>query len=80
MPSGITTDGTNFYVAQMGGHNICKIVISTGVVTTIAGSGLYGSKDGTGTSASFFRPSGITTDATSLYVTDKDNHKIRKIE
>ena len=80
VPLGITTDGTNLYVAQMGSHKIHKIVISTGVVTTIAGSGLNGSTDGTGTSASFFRPTGITTDGISLYVADKDNHKIRKIE
>jgi hypothetical protein len=80
VPLGITTDGTNLYVAQMGSHKIHKIVISTGVVTTIAGSGLYGSTDATGTSASFFRPTRITTDGTSLYVADKDNHKIRKIE
>ena len=80
VPLGITTDGTNLYVAEMARHKIHKIVISTGFVTTIAGSGLYGSTDGTGTSASFFRPTGITTDGTSLYVADKDNHKIRKIE
>ena len=79
VPSGITTDGTNLYVAQMGSNKIHKIVISTGVVTTIAG-GLYGSTDGVGKSVSFKNPTGITTDGTSLYVADKDNHKIRKIE
>ena len=79
VPLGITTDGTNLYVAQMGSNKIHKIVISTGVVTTIAG-GLYGSTDGVGTSASFKNPTGITTDGTSLYVADQYNHKIRKIE
>jgi len=79
VPLGVTTDGANLYVAQMGSHKIHKIVIATGVVTTIAGGG-YGSSDGTGTLASFGRPTGITTDGISLYVADKDNHKIRKIE
>ena len=79
-PSGITTDGTNLYVADSSNHLIRKIVISTGVVTTLAGTGLSGSANGTGTSASFHLPRGITTDGTNLYVTEGGNHLIRKIE
>ena len=77
-PRGITTDGTNLYVADTDNHRIRKIVISTGIVTTLAGSS-SGSTDATGTSASFNNPSGITTDGTNLYVTDYSNHRIRKI-
>ena len=77
-PRGITTDGTNLYVADSGNHKIRKIVISSGVVTTIAGSGGQGSSDhNTGTSATFNTPEGITTDGTSLFVTA---NKIRKID
>ena len=79
-PNGITTDGTNLYVADYYNHLIRKIVISTGVVTTVAGTGLSGSANGTGTSASFHLPRGITTDGTNLYVTEGGNHLIRKIE
>jgi len=78
-PRGITTDGTNLYVADKGNHLIRKIVISTGVVTTLAGTGSSGSANGTGTSASFKGPCGITTDGTNLYVSDTYNHLIRKI-
>jgi len=78
-PMGITTDGTNLYVADFSNHLIRKIVISTGVVTTVAGTGSSGSANGTGTSASFNYPFGITTDGTNLYVTDNWNHLIRKI-
>jgi len=78
-PYGITTDGTNLYVADSCNHLIRKIVISTGAVTTLAGTGSSGSADGTGTSASFYFPIGITTDGTNLYVADKGNHLIRKI-
>ena len=77
---GITTDGTNLYVAEKGNHLIRKIVISTGVVTTVTGTGSSGSANGTGTSASFSLPMGITTDGTNLYVADQVNHLIRKIE
>ena len=61
-------------------HLIRKIVISTGAVTTLAGTGSSGSANGTGTSASFDDPQGITTDGTNLYVADRGNHLIRKIE
>ena len=77
---GITTDGTNLYVGDTSNHLIRKIVISTGAVTTVAGTGSSGSANGTGTSASFYNPIGITTDGTNLYVADISNHLIRKIE
>ena len=79
-PTGITTDGTNLYVADGNNHLIRKIVISTGVVTTVAGTGSSGSANGTGTSASFNQPSEITTDGINLYVADLGNHLIRQIE
>ena len=47
-------------------------------VTTFAGSS-SGNTDATGTLASFQFPREITTDGTNLYVTDKNNHRIRKI-
>ncbi|SVC15270.1 uncharacterized protein METZ01_LOCUS268124, partial [marine metagenome] len=77
-PRGITTDGTNLYVSE-DNHKIRKIKISTGVVTTFAGSGSMGSTDGTSTSASFFHPYGITVDGTNLYLAGFYSHKIRKI-
>jgi hypothetical protein len=78
-PRGITTDGTNLYVVG-DNHRIRKIVIDNGTVTTLAGSSSGFGDNATGTSASFNNPNGITTDGTNLYVTDWDNHRIRKIE
>ncbi|HEY9055259.1 MAG TPA: hypothetical protein VIO60_10630 [Rectinemataceae bacterium] len=49
-------------------------------VYTLAGSGAAGSADGTGTSASFSAPRGITVDSSGIiYVADTGNNKIRKI-
>jgi hypothetical protein len=80
-PSGITTDGTNLYVADTGNNTIRKIVIATGEVTLFAGSstGASGSTDGVGTASLFHSPSGITSDGTNLYVTDAGNNSVRKI-
>ena len=80
LPWGITTDGTNLYVTDTNNHLIRKIVISTGAVTTVAGTGSSGSANGTGTSASFNYPGGITTDGTNLYVADYSNELIRQVE
>ncbi|MDO8263535.1 MAG: PKD domain-containing protein [Gallionella sp.] len=79
-PFGITTDGTNLYVADTSNRKIRKIVIATGVVTTLAGSGAAAAVDGTGTSASISLPSGITTNGTNLYVTDRASNSIRRIQ
>jgi|JI10StandDraft_1071094.scaffolds.fasta_scaffold508682_3 predicted nucleic acid-binding Zn ribbon protein len=79
-PFGVVSDGTNLYVADSNNHKIRKIIIATGLVTTLAGTGMEGSADGAGAVATFFNPIGITTDGTYLYVTDSWNSKIRKIE
>ncbi len=78
-PTGITTDGTNLFVTDRLGHAIRKIVVSTGVVTTVAGSGVAGAADGTGTAASFNNPNGIVTDGANLYIADQVNGSVRKI-
>ena len=80
-PSGIVSDGTNLFVADSGSHTIRKIVITTGVVTTLAGTaGTTGSADGTGAAARFNSPIGLTIDnAGNLYVSDQNYTKIRKI-
>lgn len=73
----MTTDGTYLYVEV--DHTIQKTSIVTGVTTTLAGV-FYtmGFQDGIGAGALFNYPAGITTDGTSLYVTD--NYSIRKID
>jgi hypothetical protein len=79
IPYGITTDGTNLYVADSNNSKIRKISIATGEVTTFAGSGTPGAVDATGTAASFNKPLGISTDGINLYVADSSSNKIRKI-
>jgi sugar lactone lactonase YvrE len=80
-PTGIATDGTNLFVTDSGSCRICKVVIANGSVTILAGSvyGLNGSTDGTGTTARFYFPDGITSDGTNLFVADTYSNTIRKV-
>lgn len=77
---GIAIDGSgNLYVGDSDNNRIRKIS-SSGVVTTLAGSGSAGSTDGTGAAASFDSPRGVTVDGSgNVYVADNGNCRIRKI-
>jgi serine/threonine-protein kinase len=79
-PYGVAVDGVgNVYVADNGNQRIRKITPS-GNVTTLAGSGSFGSTDGPGTSASFSNSTGVAVDGSgNVYVADMFNQRIRKI-
>jgi sugar lactone lactonase YvrE len=79
-PSGVAVDTSgHVYVADYSNQLIRKIN-PAGVVSTLAGSGVSGSANGTGTGAQFNNPSGVALDTNgNLYVADKSNHQIRKI-
>jgi len=83
LPMGIAVDGGgNVYVADEGNHNIRKLVLtgSTWVTYTIAGSGNYGSSDGTNEVAEFGQPYGITVNsAGTVFVADEFNSTIRQL-
>lgn len=78
LPGGITTDGTNLYVTEPYSHTLRQIVISSGIVTTLAGTvNAPGSADGVGTDAQFDTPSGITTDGANIYLLERC--RVRKV-
>ena len=78
-PKGITIDAhNNLYVVDLNNSDIRKIT-PNGVVSTLGGNTL-GFANGAGSNAQFKYPRDITIDTHgNLYVTDTDNHKIRKI-
>jgi len=81
-PQGLVLDGTgNLFVADTNNNAIRKLVLASGVVTTVAGqSGIAGSSDGPVAQAQFHFPSGLGIDAAgNLYVADTENHTLRKI-
>ena len=81
-PNGVAVDASgNLYVADTYNYGVRKIVLSTGVVTTLAGTlGTAGSTNGTGTAAKFGYLYGIAVDtAGNVYVPDYSYNTIRKI-
>ncbi|MGP8215432.1 MAG: PKD domain-containing protein, partial [Bacteroidia bacterium] len=80
-PAGVTTDGNgNLFIADDFNYKVREIVISSGVVTTLAGSGNPGSTNGTGSAASFYYPTGVAVDGSgNLYVADSYDNEIRKV-
>jgi hypothetical protein len=87
-PVRITTDGTYLYVTDSNNRTIRRIDRAGGSVKTIAGisgpidsaGNIADSTDGTGKTARFNQPNGITSDGKNLYLTDSFNNSIRKIE
>lgn len=72
----VDADGTMYVTDQ----NRVRKISTTGMVSTLAGSGTTGSANGTGAAASFDNVRGIDIDrAHNVYVTDSFNNKVRKI-
>ncbi len=82
-PRGVSIDPTGTYVLIVDGdaHRIRRIVIATGQVTTLAGTGAASAVDGLGEQATFNNPFGISIDSSGTFalVADTGNHRIRRI-
>lgn len=80
-PSGLALDGDgNLYVADTGNHAIRKIS-RQGVVSTLAGDGAPGYRDGPGAQAQFDGPMGVAVSRRGrVFVADTYNDRIRVIE
>jgi len=79
-PDGITlAPSGDLYVADADNRRIRKVA-PDGTVTTVAGSGQPGARDGPAATAQFLYPTGIAVDqAGALYVADRGGHTVRKI-
>ena len=82
-PTDLVVDGAgNLHIADWGNHRIRK-VDSTGTISTVAGTGVagFGGDGGAATAAQLDNPIDMALDgAGNLYIADRDNHRIRKVD
>jgi sugar lactone lactonase YvrE len=82
-PQGLALDtANNLYIADTHNHVIRKLNLTSGILTTIAGTGTPGfsGDNGPATSAQVDLPTALALDAqNNLYLADTRNHRIRRI-
>jgi uncharacterized protein (TIGR03437 family) len=80
-PNSVAVDSAgNLYIADLLNNRVRKV--SNGVITTVAGTGGFGSNgdNGPATSAELYYPASVATDsAGNLYIADSGNSRIRKV-
>ena len=80
---GLAVDAAgNVFIADYSNHRIRKVTVSTGLVSTVAGTGsnTYNGDGGAASSAALNFPYGVATDvAGNLYIVDTQNHRIREV-
>ncbi len=81
-PVGMVSDNNGtIYFNQGDNFVVSKYVISTGVLSTFAGSGVRGFADGPGNTAKFNINTGIFFDNSgNLIICDSENNRVRKID
>ena len=70
------------YIADYGSNRIRKVTVSTGVITTVAGTGstTYSGDDVEATSAALNGPIRVALDSGgNVYIADNSNSRIRKV-
>ena len=86
-PSNIATDAAgNIYIADFENNRIRKVTVSTGMISTVAGSGIAGYQNGfsgdggPATAATIYGPNAVAVDnAGNMYISDGNNQRIRKV-
>jgi sugar lactone lactonase YvrE len=83
-PSGVALDkGGNLFIADEANHRIREVIAATGIITTVAGTGVDGfsGDGGLAIDAELSNPTGGVVDvAGNLYFADLGNHRIREIK
>ncbi len=83
VPQAVAIDANgNLYVCDGANHRIRKIVVSSGIISTIAGTGFPGNSGdgGLATNAELNQPGGVFVDNhENIYFADWGNNKVRRI-
>lgn len=81
-PMGLAISSTTLYIADSNNNRIRAVNLFSGVITTLAGTGMpaFAGDSGSATGASFSYPTGLTLDASgNLFIADTNNNRVREI-
>jgi sugar lactone lactonase YvrE len=82
-PSGIALGPAGeLYIAERRGHRVRRVLLDSGIISTVAGCGLsgYGGDDGKADQARLSAPGGVAVASNGdLYIADTGNHVIRRV-
>lgn len=82
-PIAITVDrNNNLYISDYYSHKIRKVTASTGIISTVAGTGIMGhiGNGGLATKANLNHPVGVAVDGSgNIYISDSFNNQIREV-
>lgn len=83
-PYGVTLDGKgNVYIADGNNHRIRKLDLTTGIIATVAGNGVFGytGDGGPATAATLDEPRRVALDSAGrLYIADFRNCRVRRVD
>ena len=83
-PYGVALDGVGrLYISDTDNHRIRQVVLSNGVIRTLAGTGSagYNGDEILGTNAQFNAPYGVAADALGhVFIADNNNQRIRRLD
>jgi sugar lactone lactonase YvrE len=79
-PAGLAIDGSGILYVADSGNNRIRTVSPSGLVSTLAGSGIAGAANGAGDAAQLSNPSSIAVDSNGyVYFLETGNHGVRQI-
>mmetsp|Transcript_30495 Transcript_30495/g.99093 ORF Transcript_30495/g.99093 Transcript_30495/m.99093 type:complete len:621 (+) Transcript_30495:304-2166(+) len=78
----VSPDGATVFVADSGNDCLRAVDVTTGTVTTLAGSGSRGFQDGAALTSRFSWPYGVASspDGRFVYVADSGNNRVRALD
>jgi sugar lactone lactonase YvrE len=81
-PSGIAIDGNALLITEESGQRVRRVDLTTGVITTIVGTGAAGfsGDGGLAASAAVQNPEGVAVGSGGLFVADASNDRVRRVD
>jgi hypothetical protein len=81
-PRGVAVSGDTLYVADSNNHRVRQIDLTTGVITTVAGSGdfTFAGDGGAALAAGISGPFNVSVSGGSLFIADRGNHRVRRVD